>query len=167
MHDAHAAPATAASRLDDHRIANGTGDLDDFLRIFRQGAIGTGHAGHASRLHGILGRHLVAHQADRFGTRPDEDEAGGFDALGEVGIFRQEAVTRVNGLGVGHFRSGNDGRHIQIAQCGSRRADTHRFVGQLDVLGLTIGLGMHNDRLDAQFATGALYPQGDFTAVGN
>ncbi len=67
MHDAHAATAAAAGRLDDDRIADGAGDLDDFLRVFGQGAFGTGHAGHAGRLHGILGRHLVAHQPDGFG----------------------------------------------------------------------------------------------------
>ena len=75
MHDTHAATAAAAGCLDDYRVTDGTGNPHDFLRIFRQCAVGTGHAGYAGRLHGILGRHLVAHQADGFGARADENEA--------------------------------------------------------------------------------------------
>jgi len=87
MHDAHAATTATASRLDDHRVTDGSGDLDDFLGVFRQRTIGPGHTGHAGRLHGILGRYLVTHQTDGFGLRADEDKARGLDALGEVGVF--------------------------------------------------------------------------------
>jgi hypothetical protein len=70
VHHAHAAPAAAAGGLDDHRVADGAGDLDDFLRVVGQGAFGAGHAGHAGGLHGVLGADLVAHQADGFGRGP-------------------------------------------------------------------------------------------------
>src|SRR5690606_17938295 len=60
MHYAHATTAAAAGRLDDDRIADATRDLDDFLRIFGQGAIGTWHARHAGSDHRLLGRDLVA-----------------------------------------------------------------------------------------------------------
>jgi hypothetical protein len=106
MHHAHAAPAAAAGGLDDHRIADGAADLDDFLGIVGQGAVGTRHAGHAGGLHGVLGADLVAHQADGFGARADEGEAGFFDALAEVGVFREEAVAGMDRLGVGDFGRG-------------------------------------------------------------
>ncbi len=101
------------------------------------------------------------------GLRADEDEAGLLDPLGEVGVFGQEAVAGMDGLGIGHFGRRDDGRNVQIALGGGRRADADRFVGQLDVLGLGVGLGMDGDGRDAQFAAGAQDAQGDFAAVGD
>ncbi len=46
-HHAHAAATTAASGLDDHRVADGLGDAADLHRVVRQLAFGAGHAGHA------------------------------------------------------------------------------------------------------------------------
>ena len=65
VHDAHAAPAAAAGRLDDHRVADRARDLDDLLRIVGQRALGSGHARHAGLHHRGLRAHLVAHQPDR------------------------------------------------------------------------------------------------------
>jgi hypothetical protein len=84
--------------------------LDDLLRVFRQRAFRAGHAGHAGGLHGVLGADLVAHQADGFRARADEDEAGFLDALGEVGVLGQEAVAGMDGLGVGDLGRRDDGR---------------------------------------------------------
>jgi len=60
-----------------------------------------------------------------------------------------------------------DGRHIEVAQAGRCRPDAHRLVGQLDVLGLAVGLGIHDHGLDAHLAAGALDAQGDLAPVGN
>ena len=164
---AHAAAAAAAGGLDDDRIADLARNLHDLFRIVRQRAFRTRHAGHAGLDHGLLGRHLVAHQADRFRARADEDEAGFFHAFGEVGVFRQEAVAGVDRFGVGHFGRADDGRHVQVAQVRRRRADAHRFVGELHVLGVLVGFRMDDDRLDAHFAAGALNTERDFATVGN
>src|SRR5690606_16766247 len=115
VHHAHATPATAAGRLDDDRIADVAPDAQDLGRVFRQGAVGAGYAGYAGNLHGVLGGNLVAHQADGFGARADEGEAGLFDALGEIGVFRQKAITGVDGFGVGDFGGGDDARDVQVA----------------------------------------------------
>jgi hypothetical protein len=101
VHHAHAAPAAAAGRLDDHRVADGARDLDDLLRVLGQRAVRTRHAGHAGGLHRILGRDLVAHQADGLGRGPMKTKPRLLDALGEIGVLGQEAVAGVDGLGVG------------------------------------------------------------------
>ncbi len=126
-----------------------------------------GHARHAGLDHGLLGQYLVAHLADRFRARADEDEARLLDALGEIGILRQEAVTGMDRLGVGDFGGADDGRHVQVAQGGRRRPDAHRFFGQLDVFRLAVGFGMYDHGLDTHFAAGALDAQGNLAAVGN
>jgi hypothetical protein len=71
----------------------------------------------------------------------------------------------MDGAGVGDFGGGDDRRHVQVAQCRGRRADADRFVGELDVLGVAVGLGIDGDRLDAHFAAGALDSEGDLATV--
>jgi hypothetical protein len=159
-----AAPA-AAGGLDDHRVGDGARDPDDFLGVVRQGAFGAGNARHAGLDHRLLGRHLVAHDADRLRRRPDEDEAGALDALGEVGVLAQEAVTGVDRLGIGHFGGRDDRRHVEVTLGRRCRADAHRLVGQLDVLGVAVGLRVHDHGLDAQFAAGALDAKCDFSPI--
>ena len=68
---------------------------------------------------------------------------------------------------IGDFGRADDGRNVQIALAGRCRPDAYRFVGQLDVLGLGVGLGMNGHGLDAHFPAGALDAQGDFAAVCN
>ena len=46
-------------------------------------------------------------------------------------------------------------------------ADAHRLVGQLDVLGVGVGLGVHHHRLDAHLAACALHAQRDLATVGD
>ena len=100
-------------------------------------------------------------------ARADEDEAGLLDALGEVGVLRQEAVAGVDGFGVGDLGRGDDRRYVEVAQAGRGGADAHRLVGEAHVLGVGVGLGMDGDGLDAELAAGAQDAQGDLAAVGN
>ena len=165
--DAHAAPAAAARRLDDHRVADRPRRLDRLLRIVGQRAFGAGDARHARLDHRLLGRHLVAHDPDRLGRRADEGEAAALDALGEVGVLGQEAVAGMDRLGVGHLGGGDDRRHVEVALRGRRRADADRLVGELHVLRVAVGLRIDDDRLDAELAAGALDAQGDLAAVGD
>ena len=167
VHDAHAAPAAAAGRLDDHRVADRARDLDDLLRIFGQRAFGTGHARHARLRHRVARADLVAHQPDRFGLRADEHEARTLDLLREVGVLGQEAVAGMDRLRVRHFRRGDDRGNVQVALRRRRRADADGFIGERDVLGVAVGLRMHDDRLDAELAARALDAQRDFAAIGD
>jgi hypothetical protein len=165
--NAHAASAAAARRLDDDREANLFGDLQDRRRIVRQAAIRTGHARHTGGVHGSLGRHLVAHGADGVGVRADETQPRCLDLFGEVGVFRKEAVAGMNGLRTADVRSKQDRRTVQIAlprRCG---ANAQSLVGQPHVARVRIRFRMNRYRLEPQFATGALDPKRNLTAVGN
>ena len=166
-HDAHAASAAAARCLDDDRIADLAGDLEDFLRIVGECSVGARDAGNARFAHGLLGAHLVAHEADAFGARTDEGEARTFDALGKVGVFREEAVTGVDRFRVGHFRGGNDGGNVEVGKRRLRRSDADAFVGETHVLGVYVGRRVHGHRFEAHFAASALNAQCDFAAVGD
>jgi hypothetical protein len=159
VHHAHAAPTAAARGLDDDRIAHRLGDAADLHRVVGQFAFRARHAGHARLDHGLLGRHLVAHDADGLGRGADELEPAFFHPLGKVGVFAQETIAGVDGLGVGHLGRRDDGRHVEVAQRRRRRADADGLFGQLDVFGFAVGLGIDHHRLDAQFAAGALDAQ--------
>ena len=114
MHHAHAATTTATGGLDDHRVADFATNAQSGFLVFRQWAIGAWNGWHAGRDHGVLGRDLVAHQANGFGFRADEGEPGFFHLFGEVGVFREEAVARVDAIGASHFCRGDDVRGFQV-----------------------------------------------------
>jgi len=90
----HPAPAATRCRLDQHRIADLAGNGDVLGGIVGQGAARTGYAGHTGLLHGVDGRHLVAHQADGFRARTDEDEAAAFHPFGKNQRSRRENHSR-------------------------------------------------------------------------
>ena len=140
VHHPHATAATAPSGLDDHRVAHSSGDPPNLDWVARQFPLRTGHTGHTGLDHGLLGRDLVTHDANRLRRRPDKLKAAFLNSLGKICVFAQKTVARMDRLGVGDFRSRNNGRHIEVAQGRRRRADAHRFFSQLDILGLAVCL---------------------------
>ena len=70
-------------------------------------------------------------------------------------------------LGISDFGRADDCRDIEITLARRRRPDAHRFIGELHIFRLSIGLRMHDDRLDAQFAAGALHPKRDLAAISD
>ena len=166
MHDAHAAAAAAARRLDDHRVTDLPCDLDDFFGVFGQRAVHARHHRYAGLFHRVFRADLVAHQTDGFSPGPDEGETALLDPFGEVGVFRKEAVAGMDGLGIGHLGGTDDRRDIEVTAAGLRGPDAYRLVGKTHVFGLGIRFGMHDHGLDAHFAAGALDAQCNFAAVG-
>ena len=55
----------------------------------------------------------------------------------------------------------------EIALRWSGGADMDGVVGRADVRGRAIGVGIHRDRLDALFMTGANDPERDLSAIGD
>src|SRR5690606_32019789 len=126
---AHAAPAAAAGRLDDHRVADLAADAQVLLDVVAERPAAAGHARHAGLLQRADRLDLVAHQADGVGLRADAHEAGLLDPLGEVGVLGEEAVAGVDRLRVGDLGGGDDRGHVEVALPRRRGADAHRFVG--------------------------------------
>ncbi|MDT4849993.1 hypothetical protein FQZ97_841310 [compost metagenome] len=113
VHQPHATPAAARHGLDHERKA-------DALRLGDEGLIALvlakvpGQAGHALRQRqGFRGR-LAAQRADGGGRRADPDEPGVDHGLGEVGVFTQEAVAGVHGVGAGGARGFKQLVHAQV-----------------------------------------------------
>lgn len=165
VNHAHAATTAAAGSLDDDGVADGLGDAADLHRIVGQFALRARHAGHARADHGLLGRHLVAHDADRLGRGADELKAALFDALGEIRVLGQETVAWVDGFGVSHLGRRDDGRHVEVRQWRGRGANADGLFSQLDVFGVAVGLGIDHHGLDPEFTAGALDAKGNLPSV--
>ena len=166
-HNAHAAAAAPGASLNNDGVADLAGCGDDCLGVVREGAVATRYAGHARLNHRALGVYLVAHQADRVAAGADKGKAAFFHTVGKVGVFREKAVTGVNGFGVGDFGCGNNGRNVEVAFRRGRRTDTDALIGELNVHGVGVCGGMHDNGFDVEHAAGALNPQCNLTAVGN
>ena len=52
--------------------------------------------------------YFVAHQANGFCFRADEDKAGAFNLLGKIGVLGEEAVTRMDCYCAGDFSGADD-----------------------------------------------------------
>jgi hypothetical protein len=167
MHDAHAAAAAAACRLDDHRIADRARELHDLFGSSGKRAFGARDARDARLGHRHLRADLVPHHPDRVGARTDEHEPRALDLFGEVGVFRQEPVARVDRLRVGHLRGGDDRGHVEVAGRRRGRPDAHRLVGEAHVLRFAVRFGVHDHRSDAELAARALDSQRDLAAIRN
>ena len=77
----HAPPAAAPARLQHQRIADGIGQIGDFLHVSRQNAGGR-HHGNASGLGDTARADLVAQPAHGLRRRSDEGDARGRAGFG-------------------------------------------------------------------------------------
>ena len=164
--DAHPLPSAARRRLDHQGVADLLGRLPRFLQVVHapRGARDDRHAG---VLHGAPGLRLVAHLPDLLRAGPDEDEPRPLADLGELGVLCQEAVAGMDGLGAGDLGRGDDPGDVEVALPARRVADAHVLVGEADVEGVAVGLGIDRHRPHAQLAAGADHPERDLAPVGD
>ncbi len=120
-------------------------------------------------LPGIVGRPAVftSRRFDYFRPRPDEGNFRCFADLGEVGVFGEEPVTRVNGIHIRNFGGADHLGDIQIAFAAACRPDANRLIRKSNMEGITVRFGIDRNRGYAQLIAGADDPQGDFPAIGN
>ena len=166
MGDLHPAPAAAGGGLDDDRIADLAGDLLGLVDLVHA-AVRAGNDRNAQLFRGVLGGDLVAHDADMFRLGTDEGDVVIFQHLRESGVFRQEAIAGMDGLGAGDLAGGDDRGRVEIAFRGRVRPDTDRFVGHAHMHGIGIGGRMDGDGLDAHFPGGTDHAQRDLAPVGD
>ena len=72
------------------------------------------------------------------------------DGAGEVGVLREEAVAGVHAVGAALGDGVEDGLGVEVALGRGLPAERVRLVGQPDVEGVPIELGVHGDGADAE-----------------
>ena len=164
--DAHALAAAAGGGLDHHRKADGLGNRDRFGGIADRAEM-AGDRGDARRRGELLRFDLVAHRRDRPRIRPDEDDAGGGERLGEGGPLRQEPVARMHRLGAGPAAGVDDLLDHEVGRRRRRRTDVNRLVGHLDMRRRAVDVAIYGDRGDPHPPGGADDADGDLAAIGD
>ena len=163
--NAHALPAAARRRFNDHRIPNLIGDTLGFFYVSNR----LQHAGDAvdARLLGdFLRFDFIAHQANRFRIRPDPRRVATLDDRARKHfLFRQKPIARMHA-----FRTRLVDRRQQILDIKIRldargRADKHRFIGVFHMERIGIRLRINRDRPQAHFLGGVHDAGRDFPAV--
>ncbi len=101
------------------------------------------------------------------GLGTDEPDIVFGENFGETRILRQEAVTRMDGVGAGDLAGCQQRRHVQIAVARRRRADADALVGEPHMHSVGVGGGMHRDREDAELLAGAQDAQCNLAAIGD
>src|SRR5439155_2985348 len=107
--DAHAAPAAARRGFDKNGEAHLVSDLQR-LGIRFDESFAAGHDGNAGLLRELAGLILVAELTHRIVRRADELDVARPADFGEVSVFRQKAVARMNRLDVADLGGTDDAR---------------------------------------------------------
>ena len=159
--------AAAAERgLDGHRPAELLTEGDD-LGVGRQELDGAGNARHAGVLRRDATRHLVAHHVDGLGRGTDEHDAAVGDGAGEVGVLGEEAVAGVHAVGTAPLDHIEDGLGVEVALGGCLATQRIRLVGQPDVEGVAVELGVDRHGGDPELLAGTDDTDSDFAPVGD
>ena len=164
MDDAHAAPAAARDRFQDHGVAELGGDRGSLVGR-RDGALRTRRDRHVGLDRHPTGRGLVAHERDDATRGADEGDVVLLAQVGERGVLREEAVAGVDGVGLEALRHVHGELRPQVALARARRPDADRLIGHAHGQRLPVGFGIELDGLDAELATGALHAHRDLAAI--
>ncbi len=139
MQHAHADAAAAGGRLEHYRIADLRRRFDCRVRI-RAGPV-PGASGSSSACGEGAG--AVLFSAERRGYCPASARIKAMPAagagLGEVGLLREEAIARIDRIGAGVPRGGENARSVEITFRGRAGADPHGDIGLGDVARSLVG----------------------------
>ena len=164
--DLQAATAAAVGRLDGHREAVLLGERDDLVGVVDR----VGGAGHQRRVGAggdVPGLDLVAEGVDRRGGGADPPQPGVHDGLGEGGVLGEEAVAGVDRVGAGLAGHLEQLLLHQVGVAGRGAAEGVGLVGDLDVQGVPVRIGIHRNRTDAAVCARPRDAHGDLATVGN
>ena len=160
----HAAAAAAKGSLDGYgqAVFHGEG-----LHLIGAGYRILGAWGHGG--FGTLGDvprgNLISQVTDGLGGGANPSQAGVDDGLGKVGVFRQEAIAGVDGIGAGFFCGVQNLVKDEVGLGRSGAAEGKGFVGKRGKRCLGVWLGVDGDGGNASVAGRADHANGDLTAV--
>src|SRR5260370_6699256 len=163
-HDAHAASAaTRRGFEDDGKL----GFPLPLARFFLGGdyAVRAGKDRYAVLFHGGASFFFLAHQPDDIGSRPDELDVAGFADFREIGVFRKQAITGMDGVHVRDLGGADYRGNVEITLCQLRRSKTNIIICKRHKERIPVGLAVNRHRADAEFLACANDTQGNLAAI--
>ena len=124
-----------------------------------------GHDRDAGGLHQTARFDLRSHLRDDARRRADKCQPGPLAGGSELGIFGEEPVSGMNGVGAAVLRGIQNARDRKIATGGRRGSDRHGTVGGGRMWSVSVGVGIHSDAFDRELATRARNAQRNLAAV--
>ena len=128
---------------------------------------GPGSHGRAHTLSDRSSRELVAQRLDSLGRGADPGQPGIDNRAGEVGVFREEAIAGVHRVGAGASCHGDQLVGVQISGLAVVALQGIGGVGQADVQGVGVVVGVDGHARQPGLAGGADDADRDLAAVGN
>ena len=163
--DAHAAAAAPFGRFEQHGKAEPLGQIHRGL-AGRQRLAAAGEDRHLRNAGNFAGRDLVAQLLQNLRRRPAKDDAGLLARPGQIGIFRQEPVARMNRIDAVLLGDGDDAGDVEVSPDRfAGLADQIGFVGFESVQRVAIFVRIDGYGADAQFMGSAEDADRDFTTV--
>src|SRR5207249_1534295 len=137
------------------------------LAFARENALWCRQDRHAGILHCRTSFFLLPHQTGDFRWRSNEFDIAGLGDFGEIGIFCEQPVTRMDGVDISDFGSTDDSGDVQVALPKLRRADADGFVGKPDRQRVAVGLAVDRHRADSELFAGADDTKGNLASIGD
>ena len=163
--DEHAAPAAAGARLDQHRIADRSGEPSGGQR--RRDLIGAGDDGHARLAREGTGCELVAEPLDGLSPRSHERDPLSLAQPRESRGLGEESVTRMKAVASGRLRGMDHEVGVEIAVARRRRAEHDCAVRELRSQAVAVGVGDSHHGLEPERLAGADDAHGDLAPIGH
>ena len=115
--------------------------------------------------HGGASFFFFAHQPDDIGSGPDELDVTGFANFREVGVFRKQAITGMNGIDIRDLGRADHRGNVEITLRQLRRSNTNRFIGKAHMERIPVRLTVDRHRADAEFLARANDAQRNLAAI--
>ena len=113
---------------------------------------------------GGTGRGLISDQLEHIGVGPDEGVTRGRASPGELGVFAEKSITRMNHLRARRLGRGQYPSLIEVGlRTATRKGD--RFVGRMHVRAVSVVFGVDRHRLDTEFVCGPHDSKRDLATV--
>ncbi len=168
LHHAHAPATPARGGLhEDGPTQRGGGVGDRTRQLAPRGDLHGGEHRHARGRHGGLGVELRAHGLDDLGWGAHEDEPRRHTGPGEPGVFGQEPVAGVHGIGSAAQGGTDDGVDVEIGVGRGGAGQAHELVGFGHVGRVEVGVRAHRHTADAERVRSAHDAPGDLAPVGD
>ena len=145
-------------------VSDFPGDLDSLFLVLHR-AVASGNGRYFKLVGEIAGSDLVPGGAGRLGGRADELDVARFADFGEVGVLGEEAVARVNRVGVADFRGADDPGDVEVALLARSGPDADGVVRLFQVDRVPVRLGVDADGVDSELAACPHDAEGDFAPV--
>ena len=161
-HLAHSTAATARERFDHDGAVVGGKKCADILDAARP--LGRRQHRQPCGNRGGTGRGLISDQLEHIGVGPDEGVTRGRASPGELGVFAEKSITRMNHLRARRLGRGQYPSLIEVCLWTATRQG-NRFVSSMHMRTVGVVFGVDRHRVDAEFGCGADDSKRDLTAV--